>query len=75
MHKKAMHHMERIAHHLMKLHDHHQGMKSRIDEHLGASHKGPHKQALKSRRHESAAMEHKAGHHAGYAIKSTRKGK
>tara|TARA_R100001463_G_C3472989_1_gene216096 strand:+ start:404 stop:685 length:282 start_codon:yes stop_codon:yes gene_type:complete len=40
-----------------------QGYNARLDESLGAKHKGPHKQSLKSRRHESEAMEKKIYDH------------
>ena len=38
-----------------------QGYNSRLDESLGAKHKGSHKQSLKSRRHESEGMEKSSG--------------
>lgn len=41
-----------------------QGYNARLDDSLGAKHKGPHKQSLKSRRHESEGMKpdgHKYG--------------
>ena len=45
---------------------HKQGYNARLDESLGAKHKGPHKQSLKDRRHESSAMEKKKyGHKYG----------
>ena len=40
-----------------------QGYNARLDESLGAKHKGPHKQSLKDRRHESEAMEKKIYDH------------
>ena len=41
-----------------------QGYNSRLDESLGAKHKGPHKQSLKDRRDESKAMSKKLYGHA-----------
>ena len=41
-----------------------QGYNSRLDESLGAKHKGSHKQSLKSRRDESKAMSKKDYGHA-----------
>jgi len=40
----------------------HQGYNARLDESLGARHKGPHKQGLKARRDESKGMEKALGH-------------
>ena len=41
-----------------------QGYNSRLDDSLGAKHRGPHKQSLKSRRDESKAMSKKDDGHA-----------
>lgn len=43
-----------------------QGYNARLDESIGARHKGKHEQSLPSRRHESEAMEEKLyGHKYG----------
>tara|TARA_R110000751_G_scaffold33022_1_gene82485 strand:+ start:630 stop:830 length:201 start_codon:yes stop_codon:yes gene_type:complete len=47
-----------------------QGYNSRLDESLGARHKGSHKQSLKDRRDESKAMSSKMYKHAYGADKS-----
>ena len=41
-----------------------QGYNARLDESIGARHKGPHKQSLKDRRDESKAMSKKIYGHA-----------
>ncbi len=41
-----------------------QGYNARLDESLGAKHRGPHKQSLKDRRDESKAMSKKDYGHA-----------
>lgn len=43
---------------------HKQGYNARLDDSLGAKHKGPHSQSLKSRRDESKAMSKKEYKHA-----------
>lgn len=47
-----------------------QSLKDRMDEHLGAAHRGKKKQTMKSRRHESEGMEHEMHHEPRHAIKS-----
>ncbi len=45
-----------------------QSTTSRVHEHLGAAHRGPHKQSMAKRTKESKGMEKAMGHSAAHAI-------
>lgn len=55
-----------------------QGYNARLDDSLGAKHRGPHKQSLKDRRDESKAMSKKDSGHAyggDHGMKYEKKGR